>query len=81
MLGGLSKLEEYRGSVNLDPQDAYGYTTGQEEAECMRVHWPKLRVAAFYPVFDKYTPPRVAEEFVRLQKQLPGLIYSDDFSA
>lgn len=77
MLGGLSKLEELRGSVNLIPRDAYGYTTGREEAEWMQEHWPKLRVAEFYPNQAESTYPTAAE-FVRLQEQLPGLIYSED---
>lgn len=76
MLGGLSKLEELRGSVNLIPRDAYGYTTGREEAEWMKEHWPNLRVAEFYPTQAKRAY-HAAAEFVRLQEQLPGLIYSE----
>ncbi|KAG9064649.1 hypothetical protein KI688_002907 [Linnemannia hyalina] len=80
MLGGLSKLEELRGSVNLIPRDAYGYTIGREEAEWMHEHWPKLRVAEFYPTQAKDTYPAAAE-FLWLQNQLPGLVYTDDLSA
>ncbi|KAF9541925.1 hypothetical protein EC957_002555 [Mortierella hygrophila] len=80
MLGGLSKLEELRGSVNLIPRDAYGYTIGREEAEWMQEHWPKLRVAEFYPTQAKNTYPTAAE-FLWLQNQLPGLVYTDDLSA
>ncbi|KAF9905370.1 hypothetical protein EC991_001735 [Linnemannia zychae] len=81
MLAGLSKLEELRGSVNLNPRDRYGYVTGREEAEWMREHWPRLKVAEFYPLLVGYHTPQVADAFVWLKSQLPGLIYSDDRSA
>lgn len=76
MLGGLSKLEELRGSVNLIPRNAYGYTTGWDEAKWMRKHWPKLKVAEFYPAKAESTFA-IADEFLWLQKQLPGLVVTD----
>ncbi|KAF9135527.1 hypothetical protein BGW39_002275 [Mortierella sp. 14UC] len=81
MLSGLSKLEELRGSVSLNPRDSYGYRTGRLEAEWMKVHWPRLKVAEFYPRTEVYETPLVAAEWLWLQKQLPGLIYDDDHSA
>ena len=80
MLGGLSKLEELRGSVNLIPRDAYGYTTGQDEAEWMQEHWPNLRVAEFYPTQARNTYPTAAE-FLWLQDRLSGLVYTEDYLA
>lgn len=80
MLGGLSNLEELRGSVNVNPRDAYGYTIGREEVKWIKEHWPKLRVAEFYPAEAERTY-HVADEFLWLRDQLPGLIYTDDHSA
>ncbi|KAF9150512.1 hypothetical protein BG015_007697 [Linnemannia schmuckeri] len=74
LLGGLSKLEELRGSVNVSPRDAYGYSTEREEAEWMRMHWPKLRVAEFYPAKAERPYP-ITKEFLWLQNELSGLIY------
>ncbi|KAG0278224.1 hypothetical protein BGZ96_002489 [Linnemannia gamsii] len=75
MLGGLSKLEELRGSVNLIPRNAYGYTTGWEEAKWMKKHWRKLKVAEFYPANAETSA--IASEFLWLQEQLPGLVITD----
>ncbi|KAF9905359.1 hypothetical protein EC991_001724 [Linnemannia zychae] len=81
MLAGLSKLEELRGSVNVNPRDQYGYTTGWREAMWMREHWPRLKIAELYPHIPGYITPPIAAQWVWLQKQLPGLIYTDDHSA
>ncbi|KAF9135541.1 hypothetical protein BGW39_002289 [Mortierella sp. 14UC] len=81
MLAGLSKLEELRGSVNLNPRDPYGYTTGREEAEWMKEHWPNLKFAEFYPQLEGYQTPPISDPFLWLKEQLPGLTYTDDCSA
>ncbi|KAF9150513.1 hypothetical protein BG015_007698 [Linnemannia schmuckeri] len=81
MLAGLSKLEELRGSVSLNSRDDQGYSTGREEAEWMKMHWPRLKIAEFYPAVGGHVANDPDDEFLWLQKALPGLIYSDDHSA
>ncbi|KAG0203648.1 hypothetical protein BGX33_008974 [Mortierella sp. NVP41] len=81
MLGRLSKLEELRGSVSLNPWERHGYTTGKNEACWIVMHWPKLRVAEFYPKHRGNTTPPVDPSFLWLQTQLRGLVYSDGSEA
>jgi hypothetical protein len=56
LLGGLTKLEELRGSVYASTDE--GKTTmGWDEARWMHEHWPRLRLAEFYYKDEEPTEP------------------------
>ncbi|KAF9934675.1 hypothetical protein FBU30_000999 [Linnemannia zychae] len=75
-LCGLSKLEELRGSFNLNPQNLSGYSIGMAEAMWMKEHWPRLKVAEFYPKTGDQNSCDPSPPFQWLKEQLPGLVYS-----
>ncbi|KAF9135564.1 hypothetical protein BGW39_002312 [Mortierella sp. 14UC] len=53
LLAGLTRLEQLRGSFNVDPRGE-GSVMGQEECEWVWEHWPRLQVADFYPSHFKH---------------------------
>lgn len=63
LLGGLTHLEELRGSVYTNNEKTQ-VTMGWEEARWMARHWPKLKVAAFANKVDELREP-----FLWLQKE------------
>ncbi|KAG0296934.1 hypothetical protein BGZ96_008123 [Linnemannia gamsii] len=55
LLGGLTKLEELRGSFYASTEEGRA-TTGWREARWMHEHWPRLRLAEFF-YRDEQTEP------------------------
>ncbi|KAG0296973.1 hypothetical protein BGZ96_008009 [Linnemannia gamsii] len=71
LLGGLTRLEELRGSVYTNNEETQ-MTMGWKEARWMAQHWPELRVAAFANKVEELREP-----FLWLQKELELVIDSD----
>lgn len=63
LLGGLTRPEELRGSVNLTTPE-FRVTVGLPEARWMNENWLNLRLAGFFLTGDQPTKP-----FVWLVKQ------------
>ena len=71
LLDGLGNLEELHGSFNLDAM-VPGFEFGQDEADWMVSHWPRLKFIEFYtyPEGDDVVLPPSVQSMV---ERLPGL--------
>ncbi|KAK3822465.1 MAG: hypothetical protein JOS17DRAFT_753655 [Linnemannia elongata] len=71
LLGGLKNLEELHGSFNLDTMIP-GHDFGQDEADWMVEHWPKLKFIELFTLLEGtsilYTQPLLS-----MIARLPGL--------
>ncbi|KAG0203650.1 hypothetical protein BGX33_008976 [Mortierella sp. NVP41] len=74
LLQGLKNLEELRGSFSVDVYRRHGQNIGENEVQWMATHWPKLKVAEFFPKKKRGgSAPKVDEHFEWLQTELPDL--------
>ncbi|KAF9124093.1 hypothetical protein BGX30_001110 [Mortierella sp. GBA39] len=73
LLGGLTQLEEFRGSVNTNNEETK-VTMGWEEARWMARCWPQLRVVAFAK-----DESELREPFAWLRRERELIVDADPF--
>ncbi|KAG0275270.1 hypothetical protein BGZ96_003852 [Linnemannia gamsii] len=71
LLSGLKDLEELHGSFNLDVMLG-GFEFGQEEADWVVEHWPKLKFIEFFTL-PEGTPISYSQPLLSMITRLPGL--------